>query len=77
MAAYIFGSVKSPSGAVRTSGSVSASSLVVSNVSGGYYTLASPGTYKLTANAPGCVSKTFTATLSAGQMLQHDFILST
>lgn len=76
MSAYIYGSVKKPSGAVRSDGSVTATALVVSNCSGGYYTLTPPGTYKLTAKAPGCTSKSYTATVAAGEILLHDFTLS-
>lgn len=78
MSAYIFGSVKTkarPNKVIAT-GSVSATGIVVSNVSGGYYTMVEPGTYTLTATAPGRTSKTWNATVSAGQTLNHDFLLA-
>jgi hypothetical protein len=78
MPAYIYGAVKTKSlpRTVIADGSVSATGIVISNVSGGYYTLVEPGTYQLTASAPGKNTKSYTATVGVGQTLKHDFLLT-
>jgi hypothetical protein len=78
MSAYIYGAVKTRTKprTVITDGSVSASGIVISNIGGGFYTLVEPGTYELTASAPGMVSRTYSATVAVGQTLKHDFHLA-
>jgi hypothetical protein len=72
----IFGTVYDSGTTVLSAATVSCPGLIVTNVSGSYYTTtANPGTYALTASCANYTPKTINVTILSGQTKSQDFHL--
>jgi hypothetical protein len=77
MAGTIYGTVKNQSGQLITAAVVSCPGRTVVNNNGAYsMSFSSAGTYTLTAAATGYVSKGADVTVSAGAVVEKNFVLT-